>query len=118
MSTSITVLAAGAAAASGTSAVDTSASAVGRLDLVAIPTTQGPPRPHLDVVVEVGPTASGPWRSVFALTWDADTTPTGPTAWPSDFSTHFTVTLDAVTRVRWNANQPFSKLSLTGTGVP
>lgn len=119
----VTLLAAAAQAPTGTgSAVDVSAHAQLRLDIVAQPNLGT--GPELEVWIDTGPAAVGPWTEIYRLQMSAGHPPHAPLAWLR--STRALVgNFDAFARVRWSARatknsgdgNPQLTLGVTGEGV-
>jgi hypothetical protein len=116
----VTVLAAGAKADSGTgAAVAVVGCAV--LKLSATMTANHGKSTQLRVMLDSGPTASGPWTEVFAEHYRAGAG--GSNTWPPTGVASITVQPSNYVRARWIANHtgPLTAeldLAITGVGLP
>lgn len=120
----ITVLAAGPKAKSGTSTpLDVSAHAALRLDLTLLADLGT--RPQLDLWIETGPAATGPWTELTHFRQLAGDPGYSPHAWQTQRRLPLS-SIDTFVRARWvgqaNANSgdgdPQLVLGITGDGKP
>lgn len=120
----ITLLTAGAKARSGTSTpLDVSAHAALRLDLTLLANLGT--TPTLDLWIETGPAATGPWVELHHIKQHAGDPGSSPRAWQTPRRLTL-VGIDNFVRARWvgqaTANSadgdPQLNLGITGTGLP
>lgn len=116
----VTVLAAGAKADSGTgAAVSTAGCAV--LKLSAAMTANLGKSPQVRVMLDTGPTSSGPWLEVYAEHFRSGAG--GGNTWPASSVASITLMPSNYVRARWVTNHTGPStaeldLAITGVGIP
>lgn len=100
---SVTLLTGASQATSGTgSGVDVSAAGQLRLD-VTVRADMGTD-PEVDVMIDTGPAATGPWTQIYAAKFDARQPAASPYAWPPTGVSRVLIgNFDGFARVRWQA---------------